>query len=144
MYDLMDTDLHQIIRSPQPLSEDHISYFTYQVCVYGLFSSVCVNVCHARVCWLLLSGGVMCFAIHQLWAHTAFTDPITHKPEHETHAQQILRGLKYIHSASVLHRDLKPSNVSCQCYSVQSLACHFFVLLPVGPSLSTRSPSPAT
>ncbi len=24
---------------------------------------------------------------------------------------QILRGLKYIHSASVLHRDLKPSNL---------------------------------
>ncbi len=31
VYDLMDTDLHQIIRSPQPLSEDHVSYFTYQV-----------------------------------------------------------------------------------------------------------------
>ena len=24
---------------------------------------------------------------------------------------QLLRGLKYIHSASVLHRDLKPSNL---------------------------------
>lgn len=33
----------------------------------------------------------------------------------EQHAQyflyQILRGLKYIHSAKVLHRDLKPSNL---------------------------------
>eukprot|EP00879_Flechtneria_rotunda_P022515 GHRR01023766.1.p1 GENE.GHRR01023766.1~~GHRR01023766.1.p1 ORF type:complete len:203 (+),score=66.72 GHRR01023766.1:637-1245(+) len=53
VYDLMDTDLHQIIRSPQQLSPDHISYFVYQV----------------------------------------------------------LRGLKYIHSANVLHRDLKPSNL---------------------------------
>eukprot|EP00877_Chromochloris_zofingiensis_P006799 jgi/Chrzof1/2372/Cz11g12200.t1_MAPK4 len=53
VYELMDTDLHQIIRSPQQLSEDHVSYFIYQV----------------------------------------------------------LRGLKYVHSANVLHRDLKPSNL---------------------------------
>ncbi|KAH7286192.1 hypothetical protein KP509_33G062300 [Ceratopteris richardii] len=53
VYELMDTDLHQIIRSNQPLTEDHCQYFLYQ----------------------------------------------------------ILRGLKYIHSANVLHRDLKPSNL---------------------------------
>ncbi|VFQ91458.1 unnamed protein product [Cuscuta campestris] len=53
VYELMDTDLHQIIRSPQPLTEDHCQYFLYQ----------------------------------------------------------LLRGLKYIHSANVLHRDLKPSNL---------------------------------
>ncbi|KAA8498022.1 Extracellular signal-regulated kinase 1 [Porphyridium purpureum] len=51
--ELMDTDLHQIIQSGQPLSDEHTQYFIYQ----------------------------------------------------------ILRGLKYIHSALVLHRDLKPSNV---------------------------------
>ncbi|PNH00316.1 Mitogen-activated protein kinase 1 [Tetrabaena socialis] len=53
VYELMDTDLHQIIRSPQPLSNDHSQYFLYQ----------------------------------------------------------LLRGLKYIHSANILHRDLKPSNL---------------------------------
>ncbi len=26
-------------------------------------------------------------------------------------AEQVLRGLKYVHSANVLHRDLKPSNL---------------------------------
>jgi mitogen-activated protein kinase 1/3 len=49
----METDLHRIIYSKQPLTIDHIQYFVYQ----------------------------------------------------------ILRGLKYIHSANVLHRDLKPSNL---------------------------------
>lgn len=29
--ELMDTDLHQIIRSPQPLTDDHFQYFIYQV-----------------------------------------------------------------------------------------------------------------
>ncbi|XWS53224.1 hypothetical protein CRYUN_Cryun11dG0139500 [Craigia yunnanensis] len=52
-YELMETDLHQIIQSSQPLTDDHCQYFLYQ----------------------------------------------------------LLRGLKYIHSANVLHRDLKPSNL---------------------------------
>ncbi|KAG5092662.1 hypothetical protein JHK82_051440 [Glycine max] len=53
VYELMDTDLHQIIRSNQQLTDDHCRYFLYQ----------------------------------------------------------LLRGLKYVHSANVLHRDLKPSNL---------------------------------
>ncbi|XP_074263346.1 mitogen-activated protein kinase homolog MMK2-like [Silene latifolia] len=53
VYELMDTDLHQIIRSNQSLTDDHCRYFLYQ----------------------------------------------------------LLRGLKYVHSANVLHRDLKPSNL---------------------------------
>ena len=53
VFDMMETDLHRIIHSEQPLTDEHIRYFLYQ----------------------------------------------------------ILRGLKYIHSANVLHRDLKPSNL---------------------------------
>lgn len=35
---LADTDLHQIIRSPQPLSDEHICFFLYQV-----RASVCIS-----------------------------------------------------------------------------------------------------
>lgn len=51
--DLMETDLSSIIKSPQPLSDDHVQFFIYQV----------------------------------------------------------LRGLKFLHTANVVHRDLKPRNL---------------------------------
>ena len=51
--DLMESDLHQIIHTKQPLTNEHACYFLYQ----------------------------------------------------------LLRGLKYIHTANVIHRDLKPSNL---------------------------------
>jgi len=51
--ELMETDLSSIIKSPQPLSDEHVQFFLYQ----------------------------------------------------------LLRGLKYMHSACILHRDLKPRNL---------------------------------
>lgn len=51
--EMMDTDLTQIIKSEQPLTEEHYKFFLYQ----------------------------------------------------------LLRGLKYIHSAEIVHRDLKPRNL---------------------------------
>lgn len=37
VYELMDTDLHQIIRSPQALSDEHFQYFMYQVRLLGVY-----------------------------------------------------------------------------------------------------------
>jgi len=51
--ELMETDLASIVKSPQPISDDHCQFFLYQ----------------------------------------------------------ILRGMKFIHSAEVIHRDLKPRNL---------------------------------
>ncbi len=84
--DLMDTDLHRIIRSSQGLSDDHVRYFTYQ----------------------------------------------------------ILRGVKYLHSANVMHRDLKPNNllVNANC---DLKICDLVLPLssvPASPPLPPPDPSP--
>jgi serine/threonine protein kinase len=73
VYELLDTDLHQVIRSPQPLTDDHVQFFLYQ----------------------------------------------------------LLRGLKFIHSAGVLHRDLKPSNLLLNA-ACDLKICDFGLARPVG------------
>ncbi|CAI9094147.1 OLC1v1029836C1 [Oldenlandia corymbosa var. corymbosa] len=45
VYDLMDTDLHQVIRSDQKLTDDHIQYFLYQI-LRGLKYVQSANVLH--------------------------------------------------------------------------------------------------
>lgn len=45
VYELMDTDLHQIIKSPQPLSNDHCKYFIYQL-LCGLQYLHSANILH--------------------------------------------------------------------------------------------------
>ena len=70
--ELMETDLSSIIKSPQPLSDEHVQFFLYQ----------------------------------------------------------ILRGLKFMHSAGILHRDLKPRNllVNANC---DLKICDFGLARPV-------------
>uniref|UniRef100_A0A8D0GR40 mitogen-activated protein kinase n=1 Tax=Sphenodon punctatus TaxID=8508 RepID=A0A8D0GR40_SPHPU len=56
-----------------------------------------------------------CVYIVQEYMETDLANPLEQGPLLEEHARlfmyQLLRGLKYIHSANVLHRDLKPANL---------------------------------
>ena len=78
--ELMETDLSSIIKSSQPLSDEHCQFFLYQ----------------------------------------------------------LLRGLKYMHSACILHRDLKPRNllVNSNC---DLKICDFGLARPSVPELRVRS-----
>jgi mitogen-activated protein kinase 6 len=87
-YELMDTDLHQIIRSNQALSEEHCQVYIFKYATpFKLY--------------LFITEFIKSYP----WNH--------YKPFFllQYFLYQILRGLKYIHSANVLHRDLKPSNL---------------------------------
>ena len=75
VFEVMDTDLHQIIQSRQALSEEHCKYFLYQVRARHLMYDVCL--------------------LHL-------------DTKSDGDCLQMLRGLKYVHSANVIHRDLKP------------------------------------
>ena len=80
--ELMETDLSSVIRSPQPLEDEHCQFFIYQ----------------------------------------------------------ILRGLKYLHSANVLHRDLKPRNLLVNA-SCDLKICDFGLARADLPNLRVRAAS---
>lgn len=75
--ELLQSDLHKIIVSPQHLSADHIKVFLYQ----------------------------------------------------------ILRGLKYLHSARILHRDIKPGNLLVNSNCV--LKVNVVIRFPLHPTRCT-------
>lgn len=43
VYELMDTDLHQIIKSTQPLSNDHCKYFVFQVIFLDILAALMIE-----------------------------------------------------------------------------------------------------
>lgn len=78
--ELMETDLHDLIKSNQEISAEHTCFFIYQ----------------------------------------------------------ILRGLKYIHSAGIMHRDLKPKNILVNS-SCDLKICDFGLARANIPSLQNQS-----
>ncbi|KAF9678271.1 hypothetical protein SADUNF_Sadunf07G0017500 [Salix dunnii] len=94
VYELMDTDLHQIIKSSQPLSNDHCKYFIFQSSVIHVHS-------HSLGTGARCEGTISSFDCKT----KALCDSLVFL------SLRLLRGLNYLHSANILHRDLKPGNL---------------------------------
>ena len=83
----MESDLERIVMSQQKLTDQHFQYFLYQVSApLPLLLDIYISPIAVTVILILIYTNIYI-------------------------VQQILRALKYIHSANVLHRDLKPSNL---------------------------------
>lgn len=66
----MEADLHQIIRSGQPLTDAHFQYFVYQICrglkyihsanvsIYRRFDNMRINVLCSQRCCIEISSQV--------------------------------------------------------------------------------------
>ena len=102
--DLMETDLHRIIYSRQPLSLEHIQYFVYQASSPRRLGESSPRRLRERE-----------RARRGLPSRESRGPPLRGDEARARGARapllQVLRALKYVHSASVLHRDLKPSNL---------------------------------
>ena len=64
-------------------------------------------------------------------------DDLTHE-HHQFFLYQLLRGLKYVHTANVYHRDLKPKNILANA-DCKLKICDFGLARPAGGSLTTNA-----
>jgi mitogen-activated protein kinase 1/3 len=86
---LMETDLYKLLKT-QVIINTYFFILIFDNKIINKIMSVCVykNCIDYQLVFQRLSNDHVCYFLYQ-----------------------ILRGLKYIHSANVLHRDLKPSNL---------------------------------
>ena len=123
----MDLDLDKLGKDTrQSLSLDHVRWFMYEVrcllvCLYMhaqyMDCVVCVQFmeCCALGVWIALFWAE--------WTRWCCVSLYAHDASHHhcclcvcymsacPHPQQLMKGLKYIHSAGIMHRDIKPANV---------------------------------
>lgn len=93
---LMESDLHQIIVSPQQLTEDHVKVFVYQILRGKELAFYAIMWCSflSTILFILLKLiGIPCCQLI-IWSFVVLN-----------------AGLKYLHSAGIIHRDLKPGNL---------------------------------
>jgi len=64
-------------------------------------------------------------------------DDLTHE-HHQFFLYQLLRGLKYVHTANVYHRDLKPKNILANA-DCKLKICDFGLARPAGGLLRTNA-----
>ncbi|KAF8380176.1 hypothetical protein HHK36_027658 [Tetracentron sinense] len=97
VYELMETDLYHIIRSSQPLTDEHCQRLQ--------------NFCYYKTANPL--DDTLSLRLQALSQSTNQNEKRCRREEvgDVYFLYQLLRGLKYVHSANVLHRDLKPSNL---------------------------------
>ena len=102
----METDLHQVIKANDDLTHEHHQFFLYQVRPRALKRRREMGRPRARLTFTRFAS-----PRPSILAFEPRLRPLTPSFTQTCARPQLLRGLKYVHTANVYHRDLKPKNI---------------------------------